>query len=579
MEISQLYELATIIVYLLLMVSVGFIFNRFNLNTDDYFRNGCRGTWWLVGMSLFMIGFTAWTFTGAAGAAFLSGWTIFFIYLGNAFGMLVCGLFIAPWYRQLRIVTVPEVYYLRYGELTRQFIAYLNFFSSILFAGLTLYGLSIFISAIFGLNIQIVILVLGIVVVGYSMAGGSWAVMATDFLQGAILIPLTLLVGILSLHAVGGVGGLFAEIRAHDLTEEFRFLKTEIPAWAPYSIFWGFLIFFHNAMNILNFNAAARFNAVKTGRDASKACYFAAFLTLIGAVVWLIPPMTGRILFSAEILAVDIAQPAEAAYAIVALNLLPAGLTGLMAVAIFSATMSNLDTGLNRNSAVLIKDIYPELCRLLGVTPSENQAKLVFASRIVTFILGTLIVGMALYFSYFSQHGIFNTMLNLMVVLGAPLAPPALFGLFMRRVPRYSAIAAIVVGWIPASMGVFSEFLFGAPWGYQARFVSVFGVSSVVFIGSSLFWHYSSPEYREKVKAFFKRRDTPIRFAEEVGIGTDYAQLKILGIYVIIISLGVFALALIPTNGGERLTTVGLGTAIVAIGALMSYIGFKNQDQ
>ena len=65
------------------MISVGFVFTRFNVNTDDYFRNGCKGTHWLVGMSTFMISFTAWTFTGAPGAAFQAGWTVFFIYMAG----------------------------------------------------------------------------------------------------------------------------------------------------------------------------------------------------------------------------------------------------------------------------------------------------------------------------------------------------------------------------------------------------------------------------------------------------------------------------------------------------------------
>lgn len=579
MQYPQIFELLTIFFYLLLMIAVGILFNRFNRNTDDYFRNGCKGTWWLVGMSTFMITFTAWTFTGAAGAAFLSGWTVFFIYFGNAVGLLLCGLFIAPWFRQLRIVTVPEVYYLRYGELTRQFIAYLSFTSAPIFAGLTLYGLAIFISAIFNLNIQTIIILLGAAVVIYSMTGGSWAVMATDFLQGAILIPLTLLVGFLSLYAVGGVEGLFTKISEQGLEDEFRFLKPDVSMWAPYSIFWGFTICIHNALGMLNFNGAARFAAVKTGRDASKACYLAAALMLVGAVVWLLPPIVGRLLYADEILSTAITQPAESSYAIVALNLLPSGLTGLIAVAIFSATMSNMDTGLNRNSAIVVKDMYPVFCRWLGWEPSQDQAKLVLASRFVTLLLGVLIILLAVYFSMFSPHGIFNTMLNLMIVLNAPLAPPALFGLFMRKVPRYSAMAAIAAGWIPAVLGVFSGTLFGEPWGYQVRFISVFSVSSIVFIGSSIFWKYASNEYRDQVIRFFTRRDTPIRFEEEVGAKTDFSQLRILGIFVLIISFGVFGLAFVPENINGGIITGSLAATLFLIGALMTCLGYRGTDE
>ena len=51
----------------------------------------------------------------------------------------------------------------------------------------------------------------------YSATGGRWAVMATDFLQGLILVPLTLIVAWLCLDEIGGINNLFQEITAHGL--------------------------------------------------------------------------------------------------------------------------------------------------------------------------------------------------------------------------------------------------------------------------------------------------------------------------------------------------------------------------
>ncbi|MDA0710093.1 MAG: hypothetical protein O3B73_07785 [bacterium] len=48
--------------YLAALVDVGIVFRTFNENVSDYFRNGCKGTWWLVGSSAFMTAFSAWTF-------------------------------------------------------------------------------------------------------------------------------------------------------------------------------------------------------------------------------------------------------------------------------------------------------------------------------------------------------------------------------------------------------------------------------------------------------------------------------------------------------------------------------------
>lgn len=60
--------------FLLMLLGMGWVFRHFSRDTSDYFRAGGRATWWILGGSLFMQGFSAWTFTGAAGAAFAAGW-------------------------------------------------------------------------------------------------------------------------------------------------------------------------------------------------------------------------------------------------------------------------------------------------------------------------------------------------------------------------------------------------------------------------------------------------------------------------------------------------------------------------
>ena len=94
-------EYIVIISYLILLLAVGWYFKRFNKDTNDFLKGGCRGTWWLVGMSSFMSAFSAWTFTGAAGVAFESGFSVMIIYFGNALGFFINFLFIGPWFRQL----------------------------------------------------------------------------------------------------------------------------------------------------------------------------------------------------------------------------------------------------------------------------------------------------------------------------------------------------------------------------------------------------------------------------------------------------------------------------------------------
>ena len=207
--------------YLAVLVGVGMVFRRFNENVSDYFRNGCKGTWWLVGSSAFMTAFSAWTFSGAAGAAYEAGWSVLVIYLANSVGFAINGLFLAKWFRQIRAITGPEVIRLRFGISTQQFYAWMSFVMQTLYSSLHLLGLAIFCSAVFGYKIEQVIVVVGAVVLLYSLIGGSWAVTATDFLQTLILIPITILVGVLCLVKLGGVGALFQGIQDMGLSSAY----------------------------------------------------------------------------------------------------------------------------------------------------------------------------------------------------------------------------------------------------------------------------------------------------------------------------------------------------------------------
>ncbi len=74
--------------YFLLMFAIGAAFRKMaSQSASDYFRGGGRMLWWMVGSSAFMIQFSAWTFTGAAGEAFRNGLPACYVYIGNCVGL------------------------------------------------------------------------------------------------------------------------------------------------------------------------------------------------------------------------------------------------------------------------------------------------------------------------------------------------------------------------------------------------------------------------------------------------------------------------------------------------------------
>ena len=578
-DISNI-EYLVIIGYLILIAVVGIVFKKFSSDTDDYFKSGSKGSWWLVGSSAFMSAFSAWTFTGAAGVAFESGFSVMIIFLGNAFGFFLNFLFLGPWLRQMRVTTFPEAISKRFGEKTRMFYALYEVPVRILYSAMALYGLGIFCSAVFGYNIYHVILVCGIVVLFYSATGGRWAVMATDFLQGLILIPLTIIIAWLCVSQFGGLGPMFREIEAQGLSEEFSMINSGVLfggaytwGWASAMVTKGFLVF--NSMY-----AGPRYFSVKDGREARKAAILASALFLIGGLIWFLPPITARLLFAEDVMALGISKPAEAAYAIASIKLLPVGLIGLIVVAILTATMSTMDTGLNTNVAILVKDIYPKLLRRFKWKP-KSESELLRYGRLYTWLMGVFILLLALYLAQQKGKGIFEIMLDVGALLMSPIQIPLMWGLFIRRTPSWAALLSIGCAFTVSLMAFLnvplSTFGFSteATWTFQAKFFGVLAAGSFGFLISIPFAPLKGSEHRNMVDQFITTMKTPIDFDAEIGQGNDLAQLRVIGWFGAAIAIFIALMLIIPNPVDGRLAITVLALIIGGVSALMIKAGSK----
>jgi SSS family transporter len=582
---SHPIEYFVIALYLGVLIGLAFVFRRFNQNVDDYFRNGCRGSWWLVGSSAFVANFTAWTFTGAAGVAFIAGWSVMVIFMIAPMVALITALFFADKFRQIRAITAPEVLRRRFGGATEQFYSYFGILNNLLISSIQLYGLAIFSSAIFGFEIHLVIIFIGLVVLTYSLFGGSWAVMGTDFIQGLILVPVTLFVCALCLVEIGGIGQMFHLIQEKGLQADFQMFNTDQfeGRLSDFTWAWAIAMLMKNIPGQLSLITSVRFFAVKDGREARKAALLDCVLSTTGLLVWFIPPITARLLFESEVLAMDLAKPAESAYAVAAMQLLPAGMSGLMVVAMLAATMSNLDTGLNRNAAIFTLNIYPLIARLTKHEPLKGKA-LMRLGQLWTLLLGGCIIVLAIFLSQQEGKGVFDFLLEVGAILGMPMAVPMLLALLIKRVPSWAALVSIGVTAIPSTCAALAgrapwlaEWLpfLSESWQFQTIVFINGTVSVTTFLLSLLFWKTTDAAYREKVDIFFKTMRTPVNFAEEVGEDKDDQQLTIIGSFLMIIGAGILLLMLVenPWALQGRIGILLLGGGIFGIGSLFLYLG------
>jgi hypothetical protein len=154
-----------------------------------------------------MSGFSAWTFTGAAGLAYRQGLVAILLYIGNASTFLLGYYLFAARWRRARIGTVMEYLVDRYDERTRQAFSWTTIFFQLFTGAAMLYGLALFVAPACGFSLPWAIVGSGVVILAYCVIGGLWAVVITDFLQAAILMPFTIVMLFAALAKVGGVSG------------------------------------------------------------------------------------------------------------------------------------------------------------------------------------------------------------------------------------------------------------------------------------------------------------------------------------------------------------------------------------
>ena len=336
-----------IALYALLMVRVGFYVLRFNRGAAEYFLGGSRIPWLVAGLSCFMSGFSAWTFTGAAGVAYRSGVAAIALYVGNSLCFLLGFFVFAKRWRRSRITTVMEYLSARFNPSTHQIFSWTTILFQLFTSASTLFGLSLFVSAACGFPVTWTIIGAGALIVFYCVLGGLWAVVVTDFLQASILMPFCLVLVGLALSRMGGVTGLI-----HSLPPEMKTLQVSGEFGWIYVASWTVMVAFGYNTSAM----AQRYFSVDDERSARKVALLCCGLFFAGAFVWFIPPMAMRVIYpTLPALGTALPNPSEAAYAVASLTLLPHGLIGVMLAAMFSATMANLSAQFNFKSAILTR--------------------------------------------------------------------------------------------------------------------------------------------------------------------------------------------------------------------------------
>ncbi|MGI9548254.1 MAG: sodium:solute symporter [Flavobacteriaceae bacterium] len=172
---------------LFFIVGYGVWRTRGSKDVDDYVLGGKKAKWWTIGLSVMATQASAITFLSTPGQAFHDGMGFVQFYFGLPLAMIIICMVFVPLYHKLKVYTAYEFLERRFDLKTRTLAALLFLIQRGLAAGITIFAPSIILSAVLGWNLRTLNIIIGILVIIYTVSGGTKAVNVTQKQQMFII--------------------------------------------------------------------------------------------------------------------------------------------------------------------------------------------------------------------------------------------------------------------------------------------------------------------------------------------------------------------------------------------------------
>ena len=470
-------DLTIFIVYMILMLGVGFFFLRKNKSTDDYYVGGRKMNSFHVGLSVVATDVGGGFSIGLGGLGFLMGisgsWMLFTGLIGAWLTAVVLIPKVHKLSKDLNLFTFPQIFGHFYNGKVALLagiisaIGYIGFTSSQILAGAKLASASFV-----GLDMKMALIIMGVIAVVYTVMGGLKAVIYTDTIQWIILMGGLIFIGIpMSYFAIGGMEALRNTVHP----EFFSFGNV---TWQQL-VNWGVTII---PIWFVGMTLYQRIYSTKSKKAAQRAWFIA------GIFEWPLMAFMGVILGLFSRVAVDNGMFVEMGYAtiegldaemglpLLLRNILPVGLMGLMMSAYFSAIMSTADSCLMAASGNVLTDIIDKIRPV-----KRSQSKDLKISQVLTLIIGVLALLLAL-----NMQNVLELMLYSYAFMVSGLFIPILGAFFWKRSHPVAAFWGMLIG--GSTTLVLTLMQTKLPFGLDAN---IFGITAsfLVFVIISLALH------------------------------------------------------------------------------------------
>ncbi len=444
--------LGSFVVYLLLMLGIGFLFSNRQEDMGDYFLGGRKMNKWVVALSAQASDMSGWLLMGLPGAIYLAGFSEAWIGIGLGIGTYLNWKIVA---KRLRVysheckdsITIPDFISNRFRDTTgiARSVA-----AVIILVFFTFYTASGFVAAaklfstLFPVSYTTALWIGAVVVIGYTLLGGYMAVCWTDFIQGSLMFVAIVLVPAIVICNAGGFAPTVDQLNEINPYLQSLFTSASTGKAAGFiglvsCMAWGLGYFGmpHILVRFMSINNPAE---VKGSRRIAMTWVVVSLAAaiVIGLVFHLFLKQKGLTL-------ADVGNDPEKCFLVMINGIFSTGVlarvfAGILLSAILAAIMSTADSQLLVSASSFTNDLYGRLRK------GASNKELVLVSRLAVALVAAVAVALSM-----NEKGDFFKVVMKMVSFawggfGAAFGPLILLALFWKRVNLAGAVSGMVVG-------------------------------------------------------------------------------------------------------------------------------------
>jgi SSS family solute:Na+ symporter len=438
-----------IAIYMAGLIGMSVFLGRGQDDPEDYYVGGRDLPWWAVGISTMATQASVISFVSVPAFVALKeggGMTLLQFELAVPLAMIFVMVVLIPFFRQLELVSVYEYLELRFSRKVRLLLSATFLISRGLATGVGVFATAVVLKAVTGLELWLIIIIVGVATIIYDTIGGMKAVVWSDVIQMIILVGGVGISIYYAIDLVGGIGPLFDSFP----TERWRAIDGGFGVAGPGESvgepMWAYLLggfFLYSSYYGVDQSQAQRELSAPTLDDTKRSLVFNGLARFPLMCLYLLLGLAvgAAYVHTPELREAMAGQQADQLVPIFVVEILPAGIRAVIIAAMLAAAMSSLDSALNSLSAATLRDFIEGRRE---VSPQE----LLKWSKITTVVWGLVVTGMGLLVAQYigKNSPVVKVINDIGGIFYGPILAAFVAGVLSRKATGRSVVLGVVVG-------------------------------------------------------------------------------------------------------------------------------------